>query len=348
MFSKMMKPKDDISEYDLLKTDPRSLDKFKLPELKLAAKYFGLRVSGNKTELKTRIIENLEKCRKIVKIQKTFRGHLARLWIKLKKGTGAPSVNDTDFCTLEPIEEMEFIYYIHYTDVTEHASTSYVFNINSLINLAMNNKKLENPYTRKDIKKILGTNLIKVINLTYILFPENDLMKNSVNIINEMDNNPNINQLQIQLQLPAIPIDLSANYQHKANELFMKIDALGNYTNVAWFNALTNNQLCTLILRIYNFWGFIDRNLKVRICPHKSPFSIDNLGIETVSTARPIEDNRAIAIRVGETLVYDGGTDEYRTLGAMYFITGMTLVCEEAREQMPWLYDNYFAVTRRN
>jgi hypothetical protein len=339
MLSKMARPVNEtVPEYDMLNKNAKPLEKYKLPELKLAARYFGLRVSGNKTELKIRLIENLEKTKKIIRIQKTFRGHLVRTWIKLKKGTGAPSVNDTDFYTMDPIEEIDFMYYIHYTENEKDSKdtsqmTSYVFNINSLVTLMLKNGKLENPYTRQDMKKTLGKKMLRIIHLTSILFPQNDLMKNSA---------------EIEKMRPAIPIDPSANYQNMANELFMRIDSLGNYTNVEWFNELSNGKLCALILRIYYFWGFIDGQLKMRICPHKSPFSIDNLGIEMVSTDRPIEENRAIAIRVGETLVYDGATDEYRTLGAMYFVTGMTLVCEEAREQMPWLYDNYFAVTRRN
>jgi hypothetical protein len=332
MLSKMMRPVDDpVPEYEMLNKDTKPLEKYKLPELKLAARYFGLRVTGNKTELKTRLIENLEKMKKIIKIQKTFRGHLARTWIRLKKGTGDPTVNDTDFYTMDPIEEMDFIYYIHYTE--EANKTSYAFNINSLVTLMLKNGKMENPYTRQDMKTTLGEKMLRIITLSSILFPKNDLLNKSV---------------EMEKMRPAIPIDPAANYQNMANELFMRIDSLGNYTNVEWFNGLSNAKLCTLILRIYYFWGFIDRQLKMRICPHKSPFSIDNLGIEIVSTDRPIEENRAIAIRVGETLVYDGATDEYRTLGAMYFVTGMTIVCEEAREQMPWLYDNYFAVTRRN
>jgi hypothetical protein len=340
MLSKMMRPVDEtVPEYEMLNKDTKPLDKYKLPELKLAARYFGLRVGGNKTELKMRLIEKFDKTKKLIKIQKTFRGNLARMWIKLKKGTGEPSVNDTDFYTMDPIEEMDFMYYIHYTEEAKETTqpTSYVFNINSLVTLMLKNGKLENPYTRQDMKKTLGEKMLRIINLTSILFPHNDLMKNSTEVMTEID--------KIR---PAIPIDPTANYQNMANELFMRIDSLGNYTNVEWFNGLSNAKLCTLILRIYYFWGFIDRQLKMRICPHKSPFSIDNLGIEMVSTDRPIEENRAIAIRVGETLVYDGATDEYRTLGAMYFVTGMTIVCEEAREQMPWLYDNYFAVTRRN
>jgi hypothetical protein len=62
---------------------------------------------------------------------------------------------------------------------------------------------------------------------------------------------------------------------------------------------------------------------------------------------RTVEENRALVIRIGETLVNDGIDAEHRTLGAMYFLTGLTVVSMEVRQQMPWLYDNYFVITQQ-
>ena len=325
MLSKMMKPQ--------LTKD--QMEKCKLPELKEIAKKRGLRISGKKEEIKQRIYANIVQHEKSTFIQKIFRGHIARLWMRLKVGTShnAP-VNDTDFFTLEPISEMEFIYYLHYTETT--SNTSYVFNINSLINLIAKTGKMDNPYTREDLIKPLNDRLIQVINLTFILFPKNELTRRTT-----MDVKPKVTLV------PAIPLNPTANYTIMANNLFVKIDSLGNYTNVAWFNGLSSNDLCMMIVRLCNFWGHIDRGLKARICPRISPFSVDNLGIESINPDRSLAENRAIAIRVGETLVCSGATEEYQILGAMYFLTGLVLVSIEAREQMPWLYDNYFAIVQR-
>ncbi len=311
------------------------MEKCKLPELKEIAKKRGLRVSGKKDEIKQRIYANIIQHEKSTLIQKIFRGHIARLWMRLKVGISdnAP-VNDTDFFTLEPISEMEFIYYLHYTETA--SNTSYVFNINSLINLVAKTGKMENPYTREDLHKPLNDRLMQVITLTFILFPKNELTKR--------DKLPDKHKVTL---VPAIPINPTANYTIMANNLFVKIDSLGNYTNVAWFNSLSSNDLCMMIVRLCNFWGHIDRRLKVRICPRTSPFSVDNLGIESMNPQRSIAENRAIAIRVGEMLVCSGATEEYRILGAMYFLTGLVLVSIEAREQMPWLYDNYFAIVQQ-
>lgn len=326
MLSKMLKPQ----------LTKEQMEKCKLPELKEIAKKRGLRISGKKEEIKQRIYANIVQQEKSTLIQKIFRGHIARLWIRLKVGTGLTKVpvNDTDFFTLEPISEMEFIYYLHYTETK--SNTSYVFNINSLINLVAKTGKMDNPYTREDLIKPMNDRLIQVINLTFILFPKNELTKRTT-----IDAKPK-NAL-----VPAIPLNPTANYTIMANELFVKIDSLGNYTNVAWFNALSSTDICTMIIRLCNFWGHIDRGLKARICPRTSPFSIDNLGIESMNPDRSLAENRAIAIRVGETLVCSGATEEYRILGAMYFLTGLVLVSIEAREQMPWLYDNYFAIVQQ-
>jgi hypothetical protein len=47
---------------------------------------------------------------------------------------------------------------------------------------------------------------------------------------------------------------------------------------------------------------------------------------------------------MAETLVFSGIDPEHQNLGAMYFLTGLTIVSLEARIQMPWLYDNFFTI----
>jgi hypothetical protein len=42
---------------------------------------------------------------------------------------------------------------------------------------------------------------------------------------------------------------------------------------------------------------------------------------------------------VFENLVYSGVSDEYKTLGAFYAMSALTLVSPDARHSMPWLYE---------
>ena len=358
MLSKMAKP--------VFKTD--DLDKCKLPELKEIARQRGLRISGKKEDLKQRIQENISQHSKANMVQRAFRGHMARQWIRLKKTSSATPVNDTDFYTLEPVKEMEFLYYIDYVD--EQNNITYVFNINSLMNLFTKTGSMTNPYTRDKLDVNLLHRMIRIIHYTYIMFPGSELINccenahaQTVQTMQTMQTQnaqsgqtaqtaqtvqTSLNSQNAQTQFaPALPLNPDTNYTTLANELFMKLDALGNYTNIGWFTRLNNTQLCLFIMRLCHFWNKIERSLRRKICSRRNLFSTENLGINSMDENRPIAENRALVIRIGETLVNDGIDTEHRTLGAMYFLTGLTVVSMEVRQELPWLYDNYFVITQQ-
>ena len=347
MLSKMAKP--------IFKTD--DLDKCKLPELKEIARQRGLRTSGKKEDLKQRIQENISQHSKANMVQRAFRRHMTRQWIRLKKTSSATPVNDTDFYTLEPVKEMEFLYYIDYVD--EQNNMTYVFHINSLMNLLAKTGSMSNPYTRDKLDVNLLHRMIRIIQLTYVLFPGSELINCCENVQTvQTEQTGQTGQTQnVQTSLnshnaqtsfaPALPLNPDTNYTTLANELFMKLDALGNYTNIGWFARLNNTQLCLFIMRLCHFWNKIERSLRRKICPRRNLFSTENLGINSMDENRPIAENRALVIRIGETLVNDGIDAEHRMLGAMYFLTGLTVVSMEVRQELPWLYDNYFVITQQ-
>jgi hypothetical protein len=325
MFSKMLKP---ANEY----VPPKhidNLDKYGVKELRCAAKERGLRLSGKKEDLKQRIQHNMTQHKCATTIQRRFRGYLVCLWLKLKRGENGAPVNESDFYTMEPIEEMDFVHYVNYTEAK--SNTSYVFNVQSLISLVAKTGNLLNPYTREDMTESLLRRMMKINKLTNILFPRQVLA---------------LAQEPVLVHRPALPIDSSINYNGLITELFIKIDELGNYTNVLWFLHLSNTQLRVLVLRLYHLWGHIDTELRRQICPKRNPFSVGNIGAFDANDARTIAENRAIALRIGETMVYDGELQEHRTLGAMYFLTAMTVVSNAVRQAIPWLYENYFVITQ--
>lgn len=334
------------------KTDENpDLDKCKLPELKAIARTYGLSVTGKKEIIKQRILEHLRcvggggtaatlddetKHTCVRRLQSIFRGNMVRRWMHLKHTAKTSPVNDTDFYTLEPLSEMDFLYYIDYVD--EKHNVSYVFNINSLMNLLVKTGSMVNPYTRDKFDSRLLFRAIEIIHYTGILFPGSDII--NYETISRMLKKP------VQMRPPALPIDPNANYATLINELFMKIDELGNYTNVRWFNNLSNEKLCSMMMRLCHMWNRVDAELRRQICPIQSPFAPNNLGIEFMNDTNTLQENRALVIRIGETMVYDGIDEEHKKLGAMYFLTGLTMVSMQARNQMPWLYDNYFMLMR--
>lgn len=333
MLSKMIKPTTSCNPPKHIE----NLDNYKMSELKEFARERGLRVSGKKEDLKQRIQENMNQHLRAVTVQRRFRGHMTRLWMRLKLGAKGTPVNDTDFYTMEPIEEMDFLYYINYTE--EKSNTSYVFNVHSLMCLVAKTGKLHNPYTREDLTVSLSTRLLRIINLTYIIIPENDLVR-----INASSSSSTSGASTVFATQSALPVNPNINYGNKAIEIFTKIDELGNYTDVGWFNRMTNSQMHIFFIRMFHFWGHIDRDLRHRISPRRNIFSPTTLGVESINDIRTLEENRALLLHIGEILVSDGETAEYRTLGAMYFLTVMTVVSAEARQNIPWLFDNYFVI----
>jgi hypothetical protein len=316
---------------------PKEYEKMKLHELKPLLKEYGLKLTGNKSELIGRLRHHKLQSEKVVAIQRIFRGYTARLWIKLKKGTRNSCVNEMDFYTMEPIDEIPFYYYIHYTE--EKSNTSYTFNIMSLCSMISKSGKFENPYTRENMKMSCGPLLAKIIRLTLILFPHHE-------IVGEMKEVYNTDKITVDTIAPVIRQPIQ-NLDRRITELFIAIDTLGHYTQKEWFMNLSNSQVCTLVMRINTLWATTTNEVRQNISPGLSPFSVQNTGVTRMTLDRTLEENRAITIKIGESLVYKGTNNEYKIMGVMFFLTGLTTVSYPARIQMPWLYDNYnFLVAR--
>lgn len=332
MLSKMARPVSQTYK-DISKID---LSKCKLPELKQYAKDLNIRVSGNKGDIKDRIEQQIKKEVNAVTIQKTFRRHVVNNWIKLK-GTRENCVNETDFYTMEPINEIPYLNFIKYTDTTHNVN--YGFDIKSLCTLATKNKKFENPYNRENMKVPFGTKMIKVVKLTNILFPGNDLF-NEIGSIHESANMFVEQQTREQVffaryeELQQMPLD------QRITDLFIHIDSLGNYSNRQWLSNLNEDRLYYLILKINQLWHRIPHSLRNRICPYISPFSPEVFGAGQVNLTV------SMVVKMAEILVHSGLDDEHKQLGAMYFLSGLTLVSLNARNQLPWLYENYFSIVQ--
>lgn len=315
----------------------KEYEKMKLHELKPLLKQYGLKLTGNKSELIGRLRNHKLQSEKVVGIQRIFRGYMARMWIKLKKGTSKSCVNEMDFYTMEPIDEIPFYYYIHYTEET--SNTSYTFNIMSLCSMISKSGKFENPYTRENMKRSCGPLLAKIIRLTLILFPQHE-------IVGELKEVYATDKITVDTLAPVV-IQPIQNLDRRITELFIAIDTLGHYTQKEWFMNLSNAQICTLVMRINTLWATTTNEVRQNISPGLSPFSVQNTGVTRMTLDRTLEENRAITIKIGESLVYKGTNNEYKIMGVMFFLTGLTTVSYPARIQMPWLYDNYnFLVAR--
>ena len=115
---------DDITKYN-----------YNLSQLKMIAKNYKLKISGNKNELITRVYSYLYFSSYIIKIQRIFRGLIVRKY-KMLHGPAAMKrslcTNTEDFITMEPLEEITFHQFLSYKD---EDGFIYGFDIISLHNL---------------------------------------------------------------------------------------------------------------------------------------------------------------------------------------------------------------------
>lgn len=298
---------------------------YNVTQLKMIAKNYKLKISGNKNELVSRIFSFLYLSSYIIKIQKVFRGFMVK---KYKELHGPASIkrkmctNSSDFVTLEPIEEINFHQFISYKDEDEFI---YGFDITSLFNsISKNGKEIKNPYNRNVIPDIIFKNIKTLIRLSKIL---------GINInLNIEDVLPNISNEKV--------VEL------RALSLFQNIDALGNYSNSQWFLSLNRNQLIKLVRELADIWNYraqLPMDIKRNICPPTGdPFR--NLSMPYIHTELNITNVRKVVLEVLEKLVNTGVDNDSKSLGAYYVLGALTLVNQEAATSLPWLFQsvNYF------
>jgi hypothetical protein len=120
----------------------------------------------------------------------------------------------------------------------------------------------------------------------------------------------------------------------RIQNLFVEIDLLGNYTSSHWFMALDDREL-TGLYRYYNqMWSYragLSEETKRLICPpFGNPFS---------TNATVLNNKRMACLYFMENMVFSSTDTEYRKIGALHILSGLTLFSVEARNSMFWLYE---------
>jgi hypothetical protein len=316
-----------------------SLTSYKIPELKKIAKHYGLHITGTKPLLIERITTLFNKSKHIIKIQAIFRGWIVKTSMKLRGPAlkkRANCVNDNDFVTLEPINEIPISNFYSYMDSKNFV---YGFDICSLIHFIRNKNKLENPFNREKFTSDITDNIKKLYRLCFIIFPEfkNENEKLPSQLI-ERSTNTSINNYthDQQNRLNTLIINRRNSLSQRIINIFLEIDQLGNYTNSNWFNLSTANYI-RLYRHLYDIWYLrsqLSRETRYSICPLNSPFTAERnmfLDFEYIKTA---------CVEVFENLIFMGIDDEHRSLGAFHALTALTIVSVDAREALPWLYES--------
>lgn len=364
--TRIKKQKDALPEinYTNYSNNNITLKNYKIPELKAAAKHNNLHISGTKHILISRLMLHFEYVKNTIVIQRLFRGFIVRLSIKLRGPAlinRAMCVNDTDFVTLEPLNEIEHDNFYSYTDKTNF---TYGFNLTSLIQMIMKQNQRSNPYNRENFERSIVLNIITLRKLTNIIYKE----QNDTNIGGANESTTANNRIRTNVRrttrrtissssqisgAPSISVESQQRYIHilttrnmpteqRMLQLFMEIDNLGNYTHVNWFSNLDLRQYIRLYRAFYDVWNYrsqLSRQLRNDICPFFGPFDniFDN---NTYHSDLNIDQIRNGCLTVFENMVYSGIDEDHRKLGTFHALSALTMVSIDARNAMPWLYES--------
>jgi hypothetical protein len=296
---------------------------YNVQQLKIFAKHYNLKLSGNKKELFIRIYTYLFLTKNVITIQSFIRSYQYKKY-KWLHGPGLNNrticTNNTDFLTMEPLNTIPYNQFISYIDEDKFV---YGFDIISLYNLILKNKKCPlNPYNRNNVPPYIINNIKSIVNISKIL-------KIPINITLE-----NINDSISEKQLIELRI----------LDVFQEINLLGNYSEMKWFTELNIYNLKKYIRYLEDVWNYraqITDEVKRNICPpYGNPFSSLNFNKLQIETNIDIIIKQILNII--EIFVYSGITEDDRALGANYVLGALTLVNINTATSIPWLYQSFY------
>ena len=322
------------------------LKSYKIPNLKIIAKFNRLYVSGAKPILIKRITDFFAKNKNASKIQSIFRKHLVKLFMKIcgNKTTYKKCVNDSDFYTMENLCDIPFNELFYYTD---NQNFTYGFQINSIINLFKKQGCFKNPYNRESFDISVVKNVLFLLRMNNILFGKNYLVSNNlnVNIVNHPPPEVNIqlfmNILSREDVLNRIEELKTHPLETRIENIFVEMDTLGNYTQSSWLSSLNQNECSQFIQNLYDIWNFryhMSYRFRQDMCPYYNPFYHNLQIIPPTISVDDIEKYTAVTII--ENIIFSGGNIENIKIGVIHILTALTIVSFEAREALPWLYES--------
>lgn len=340
------------SEYEKI-----TYSKYSLADLRSLCAHYSIKKSGTKTDLTQRIYTFLKQTYFIRRIQRNFKDFLSRKYRKLS-GPGylqsTKCVNDTDFYTFDKISEIKPMQLFTYLDSDNKI---YGFHIASIFHLIVTSyPTITNPYNRN----IMSSSIIKNL---YEKLIYGSLIGFRVSIKLDDDDNDNDNDNDNESLFNSnLANDMSSSSfvrsgsggsqvltREKQEELFIvdlfqHINTLGNYSDSEWFIVLQRDELIRFIRHIHDIWYYranLTQEMKERISPpNGNPFVLHNahvnLNVITLLTAAEL---RTICVSIIERMTRRGANREDQCLGAFYVLATLTIVNQDARNALPWLYE---------
>lgn len=325
------------SEFRILRVgehDELCRKNYNMNQLKLIAKHYSLRVSGNKQQIISRLYNYLRLSKFATQIQSYVRMYNVKQFLRVR-GPAVKKrslcVNDTDFYSLDSLEEIPVTHFVSILEHTGKADATphiYGFHIDSLIQyMKMHNvSDITNPYTRKPFQ----TNLKKCIR---------DCIRTAKYLGVSINHTKDIWSQGDGTQ------PLGQTPEQEMRQLLQSIDDmghLGSYTNPVWFEDLTFVGLRNFCLLAYDIWDYrigMSPQMKVEMCGG-SQTCISPYSCSTLSSTMSRDEMMKIAVTLVRNVTTRGTTLDLKKNGAVLVMMALTRVHPHARDTFPALYES--------
>lgn len=256
--------------------------------------------------------ENSSYIRPAICIQRIWKGYSLRKHIK---NYGIASIakhllnNDSEFLTFENTIDIPYRELFTYKDL---AGFYWGFRLSTFKELI--NHSTTNPYNTLEISK--------------------DTINRFNALVKHIDKN-----IKTEVEKPVIA-DPNIKLQQRCIEIFQKMDELKQYTQCEWFLSLNTNSLKYLYKEMADIWHHrlgLSNIEKRKYVTNGILFNIPIIEIIRIADRYKISH---ILLDEFDKLVSNGQNIQDRTTGALWVLSGLTLVSQVARNAMPWLYES--------
>lgn len=227
--------------------------------------------------------------------------------------------NDCDFFSTDNVTDISGFTFYSYKDSDNHI---YGFDIRSIHTLLYRARTASeaalNPFTRLAFPKIVNKQVSNIVRL--------------------------LNYHRISTEwAPLTPPTPEQQLRMKIVDIFSKIDELNYYSSPDWFIHLDiddHKEFYGLLFDIWTTRANLSNAQKNTIVPGYTSklFKTPRWAVADMT----LEGLQRMNLNTMRTMISSAIDRNDRILGAMYVVSALTLVCDEARAAYPWLYESVF------
>lgn len=309
-----------------------NLIKYQLPELKKICRFY--KITNYSKMNKSKLIGSIEHLIKVENYICMVQKNIKRFNIQRFLNNKAPNKswlpsnrkslckNESDFYTLELVEDIPLSQYICYVDENE---CYWGFNIISLYNyfehqyhISKIKNKINNPYTN------LPFNIKFIENFNHHIYASKIYGFTVELQINKDEENKNEAQTINNLLIHNISI----------------IEQHGYFIRNDWITSISKEQLINFVYELKDIWTYrsqIDDIVKKQICyPSGNPFE----NIASLGTLNTISYNNVfqIVLNIINNFISKGVTYSDCETGILFVLSALSLVSSEFANAYPWIF----------